>query len=61
MNFETKQLAVKPEEAFKMLGIGRSLGYNLINSGQLPSVRLGRRLLVPISGLERLLENQKNA
>lgn len=51
-----KPLAVSPEKAFRMLDIGRNLGYNLIKEGVIPSVRLGeKRLLVPIAGLERLL------
>ena len=46
------QLAVKPEEAAKMLGIGRSLIYEMIKTGEIPAVRLGaRRLLVPVEAL----------
>ena len=43
-------------EAAKVLGISRSLAYQLAASGELPTVRLGRRLVVPRRALERLLE-----
>jgi len=53
---ELQKLSVKPEEAFKMLGISRNYGYDLLRRGVIPSIRLGgRRYLVPVSGLERLL------
>lgn len=35
-------------EAARFLGIGRSLLYRLINSGVLPTVRIGRSRRIPI-------------
>ncbi len=43
-------------EAGKTLGIGRSAAYEAARTGQLPTIRIGRRLLVPIVALERLLQ-----
>ena len=43
------------EEAAKALGIGRGSAYEAARSGQLPVIRVGRRLVVPRAGLERLL------
>ena len=43
-------------EAGKALGIGRSAAYEAARTGQLPTIRIGHRLLVPIVALERLLE-----
>ncbi len=43
-------------EAGKILGIGRSAAYEAARRGELPVVRIGRRLLVPIRALERMLE-----
>jgi excisionase family DNA binding protein len=43
-------------EAGKALGIGRSAAYEAARTGQLPTIRIGRRLLVPVVALERLLE-----
>ena len=49
------------EEAAKALGIGRSAGYAAARSGELPTVRIGRRLLVPRDALERMLTGDRPA
>lgn len=46
-------------EAANVLGIGRSAGYEAVRSGQIPSLRIGRRLLVPVSALRSLLEGNE--
>lgn len=52
-----RHMAVKPDEAAKMLGVGRSFIYAKIKSGEIQAIRLGeRRLLVPVAALEKLLE-----
>ena len=43
-------------EAAKVLGIGRNQGYEAARTGELPVIRIGKRMLVPIAGLNRLLE-----
>jgi hypothetical protein len=35
---------------------GRSAAYEAARTGQLPTIKIGRRLLVPIVALDRLLE-----
>lgn len=42
------------EQAAIRLGISRGLAYEAARRGDIPSVRIGTRILVPISGLERL-------
>lgn len=58
------KLLLTVPEVCRILSIGRSLAYELIGRGVIPSVRLGeRRVLVPVSALqERLtqLVNQKS-
>ena len=44
------------EEVAELLGIGRSSAYTAVHTGEIPSIRIGRRLLVPVSGLKRLLD-----
>jgi excisionase family DNA binding protein len=44
-------------EAADALGIGRTLAYELARTGELPTLRLGRRLVVPRRALQRLLGN----
>lgn len=52
--------AVSIEEAAKILGIGRSLAYEMVRSGELPARRLGRkRIVVSLKALDVLLEQQK--
>lgn len=50
-------------EAAEALGIGRSTAFELVASGALASVRVGRRRLVPVSALrefsERLIATQQ--
>jgi len=48
----TDQWAITVEEAGQRLGVGRSLAYALARKGSLPTVRLGRRLLVPTEAFE---------
>ena len=43
------------EAVAELLGIGRRQAYEAVRNGQIPSVRIGHRILVPRAGLERLL------
>jgi excisionase family DNA binding protein len=49
------------EEAGQVLGLSRNTAYGLAKNGQLPTIRLGRRLLVPKAALDSLLENLAKA
>ena len=44
------------EETAKLLGIGRQLAYDRVITGEIPVIKIGRRLLVPRRALEKLLE-----
>lgn len=39
------------EQAAKLLGLGRTAAYDAARRGELPTRRLGRRLLVPVPAL----------
>jgi excisionase family DNA binding protein len=43
------------EEAAQILGISRASAYAAAKTGELPTIRLGNRLLVPDAALEKLL------
>ncbi|HEY3670185.1 MAG TPA: helix-turn-helix domain-containing protein [Acidimicrobiia bacterium] len=43
-------------EAAGVLGISRAFAYALVARGELPSLRLGRRVVVPRRALEQLIE-----
>jgi len=42
-------LTMSVEEAGKLLGIGRPSAYGAVRRGELPSLKIGRRILVPRS------------
>ena len=50
------RLVFSVEEARRKLGVSRGLMYEAIRTGQIPSIRLGRRILIPRAALERLLD-----
>lgn len=58
MGQTTKKLTVTVQEAARMLGIGRATAYAGVRTGVIPSIRVGKRLLVPKLALERMLEGQ---
>lgn len=45
-------------EVAKMLGIGRGQAYEAVRRGEIPSIRLGKRLVVPKPLIERMLGAQ---
>jgi len=52
---QTERLVWSVEEAGRQLGISRAHAYELIARGELPHLRLGRRLVVPKRAIEKLL------
>jgi excisionase family DNA binding protein len=44
-------------EVAELLGISRTSAYECVRRGEIPSLRLGRRLLVTRAGLQQLLEH----
>jgi excisionase family DNA binding protein len=54
---ETRVTLTVPEAA-RLLSISRSTAYSAARAGQLPTVRMGRRLLVPAHALRDLLALQ---
>ncbi len=52
-------LVMTVAEAGKKLRISRGLIYHAINTGQIPSIRIGRRILVPTAALERLVNQTR--
>jgi excisionase family DNA binding protein len=51
-----ERLTYSIEEAGQLLGISRGLAYQLANSGGLPTLRLGRRLVIPKAALQKMIE-----
>jgi excisionase family DNA binding protein len=51
-------LTMTVEAAARELGISRNTAYECARTGQIPTVRLGRRLLVPRAALEAMLRGE---
>lgn len=51
----TKPLTLSVEEAGRLLGVGRDASYRAAHDGDIPTVRIGRKLRVPIGKLATLL------
>lgn len=48
-------------EAAERLGIGRNSAYDAARRGEIPTIRIGKLLRVPVVRLERLLAGDKAA
>jgi excisionase family DNA binding protein len=56
-----EKLLLTPREAAAVLGIGRSKLYELLQAGQIPSVRIGKCRRVPAAALRELVERLSSA
>lgn len=45
------KLLLRPVEAAELIGVGRSKVYELIASGEIPSIRIGSSVRVPLESL----------
>jgi excisionase family DNA binding protein len=48
-------------EAAQKLGVNVKTAYDGIKAGQIPSIRIGRRILVPIVPFDKMLEEPRSA
>jgi excisionase family DNA binding protein len=53
-----EKLLLSPSEVANALGLGCPKVRWLISRGELPSIRIGRRVRVPVVGLRRWVEGQ---
>ena len=60
-NDDIQPLTVTVEQAAKLLGIGRSTAYELVHTGDIPSLRLCRRILVPAAQLLSMINGSAEA
>jgi excisionase family DNA binding protein len=51
----TAPATITVEEAGRLLGVSRSAAYRAAGRGELPTIRIGRRLLVPTAKLKAML------
>lgn len=46
------------EEAAQLLGIGRNHAYEAAKRGDIPSIKIGKRIVVPKAAIDRMLEGE---
>jgi len=51
----SRRLTMTVPEAGEILGLGRTAAYEAARTGQLPTLRIGHRLLVPLGAMEKML------
>lgn len=51
-----QRLTMTVVEAAEKLGIGRSQAYEAARKGEIPTIRIGGRILIPRAAFERMLE-----
>lgn len=54
-----EQLLLKPEEASRVLGLGRSKIYQLLATGAIESIAVGRSRRIPADALRRWVDRQR--
>ena len=52
---------LRAEEVARRLRVGRSTAYKMMASGELPTIRIGRLLRVPLEDLRRWMEQRQAA
>lgn len=53
-----ERLLLTVEEAARRLGIGRSFAWELVRKGELPSIRIGRLVRIPVRTLDEWVQRK---
>ena len=56
-SFDDLPLALRVEDLMPILGIGRNTAYALVQSGQIRSVKIGRRIRIPKEAVREYLNH----
>lgn len=54
-NNQNRGAVLTVTEAARVLGIGRNLAYRLAQTGEIPAIRLGKRIIIPRAAFEQWL------
>jgi excisionase family DNA binding protein len=52
----SEQPTTRVEDAARALGVSRSAAYEAVRRGEIPSIRIGHRIVIPTAALRRMLE-----
>jgi excisionase family DNA binding protein len=61
MNHQPERRTMTVPEVADLLGISRNSAYDAVKAGQIPAVKIGKRLLVPKVALDRMLRGETAA
>ena len=50
-----ERLTRTPEELLSLLGLSRPTVYRLLKSGELRSIKVGRKILIPLAAIDEFL------
>ena len=59
-SFDDLPLTLRVEDLMPILGIGRNTAYELVRSGQIKSIRIGRQIRVPKDAVEHFLKQNRD-
>jgi len=55
------KVTYRVDEVARLLGLSRNAAYEAVTRGEIPSLRFGRRIVIPRLAFERLLEARTGA
>ena len=58
-SFDELPLALRVEDLMPVLGIGRNTAYELVRSGQIRSIRVGKQIRIPKEALREYLSGKE--
>lgn len=58
-SFEELPLTLRVEDLMPILGIGRNTAYELVRSGKIRSIRIGRQLRIPKDAIQDYLAQRQ--
>jgi len=53
-----ERLAVKVTDLHDLIGVSRSKAYEMVASGEIPSIRIGKSIRVPVAGASAVASAQ---
>ena len=54
----SEELLFTPEEAFRSIKVSRAKGFQMLASGELPSIKVGRLRRIPVAALRSWVQKQ---
>ena len=54
-----ERLTLTVEEAARQLGLSRGAAYQAVQRGEIPSLKFGKRIVIPVSALNRMLSEAR--